>query len=447
MLNHEDNELLCRVGPGTPMGNLMREYWIPALPSSEFPGPDCQPKRMRLLGQNFVMFRDSKGRMGALDEHCPHRGASLYFGRNEECGLRCAYHGWKFDIDGNCVDLPTEEGVRKENMQANIKARSYPCREAGRMVWVYMGQRKDPPPFPLYEVNTVPVDHIEEPCIMMEEANWLQNIEGDLDSNHLDWLHSRLAEDSPTPSVGLPGFWSPAGKVPPRLEVVKTDYGAYYSAARKLQNGEEWHRINLFMYPFHTIISHGDKIALRTFVPVDDDHTMIVWIQGNPNRALSEEEIARGGQMFEEFGGFIERTNDPRSYFMTKANKSNDYCHDLKMQKEEMFVGVPFVANLQDRMMTELMCNDKGEFIYDRSKEHLSSSDAMVIAVRQQLLQTVKEHRDTGELPKNNGNVELHRLRAATLSLPEGADWKALSEGARNADSGQSVAADVPTII
>lgn len=447
MLSHEDNDLLCRVGPGTPMGSLMREYWIPALPSSEFPEPDAPPKRMRLLGHNFIMFRDTQGRMGALDEACPHRGASLYFGRNEECGLRCGYHGWKFDIHGNCVDLPTEEGVRQQNLRANIKARAYPCREAGRMVWVYMGERKDPPPFPQFEVNTLPLDQVEEPCVMMEEANWLQNLEGDLDSIHLDWLHSRLAEDSAPPSVGLPGFWSPGGKKPPRLEVVKANYGAYYTAARKMSNGDEWHRINHFIFPFHTMISHDDKVALRTFVPIDDEHAMIVWTQANPNRALSEEEITQASRMFEPVGGFIERTNDPRTYFMTKANKRNDYGRDMQMQRDQMYVGVPFVANLQDRMMTELMCNDKGEFIYDRTKEHLGSSDAMVVAVRQQLLQAVKRHRDTGETPDNLTDVRLHRLRAATLSLGPDADWKALSEAARDADSGQPVAADIPTII
>ena len=138
MLSHEHNEMLCRVGRGTPMGELMRQYWVPALPSTEFPTPDGSPKRMMLLGENLVMFRDSLGRIGALAEACPHRGASLYFGRNEECGLRCAYHGWKFDVHGNCLDLPSEEGIRKENFEANLKARAYPCREVNHMVWVYL---------------------------------------------------------------------------------------------------------------------------------------------------------------------------------------------------------------------------------------------------------------------------------------------------------------------
>ena len=208
MLTREENERLCRVGPGTPMGELFRQYWLPALPSSEFPAPDAPPVRMRLLGENLVMFRDTTGRVGALREGCPHRGASLYFGRNEECGLRCSYHGWKFDVDGNCVDLPTEQrGSRfREYFENKVKAKAYPCRDVNHMVWIYMGPREDPPPFPEFETNTLPPEHVAHPNIMMEEANWLQNMEGDLDSVHLDWVHRRLERDSAPPEIGMPGF-------------------------------------------------------------------------------------------------------------------------------------------------------------------------------------------------------------------------------------------------
>ncbi|HVN29911.1 MAG TPA: Rieske 2Fe-2S domain-containing protein, partial [Candidatus Binataceae bacterium] len=185
------------------MGELMRQYWIPALPASEFPEVDGQPKRMRLLGENLVMFRDSLGRVAALRESCPHRGASLYFGRNEECGLRCAYHGWKFDLEGNCIDLPTEpDDRRSERFRTKIKATAYPCREVNHMVWMYMGPRAQPPPFPRFEINTVAAEFVRRPSIMMEEANWLQNLEGDLDSAHIEWIHGRLAENSPKPKIG-----------------------------------------------------------------------------------------------------------------------------------------------------------------------------------------------------------------------------------------------------
>ena len=324
MLSKENNELICRVGRGTAMGELMREYWIPALPSDEFPGPDSPPKRMMLLGEKLVMFRDSQGRMGALEEFCPHRGASLYFGRNEDGGLRCAYHGWKFDITGKCLETPTEQPERREKFCANIKARAYPCHEVNHMVWVYLGSREVPPPFPAFEINTLPANHVAQPRIMMEEANWLQNMEGDLDSAHLDWVHRRLHEDSPKPEKGMRGFWNPTGKAP-LLDVVPTDYGAYYSAKRILTDGSEWHRVNQFIFPFHTMITTGDgTVNLRSFVPLDDEHAMLISHTGHPTQRLSNEAMRAYGDLFDEVGGFIERTNDPRTYFMTKANKRND---------------------------------------------------------------------------------------------------------------------------
>jgi phenylpropionate dioxygenase-like ring-hydroxylating dioxygenase large terminal subunit len=448
MLSYEHNEMLCRVGRGTPMGNLMRQYWVPALPSTEFPTPDCPPKRMMLLGENLVMFRDSLGRVGALAEACPHRGASLYFGRNEECGLRCAYHGWKFDIHGNCLDLPSEEGIRKENFEANLKARAYPCREVNHMVWVYLGPRKVPPPLPLFEALTLPPDHVTPPNIMMEEANWLQNMEGDLDSAHLDWVHRRLAEDSPKPDKGIRGFWSPEAPRPPKLDVVPTDYGVYYSARRRLDNTDEWHRINQFIFPFHTMITSGDgKVGLRSFVPLDDTHAMLITQSADPVAPLPPGTGEAFANRFEEVGGYIERTHDPRSYFMTKYNKRNDYGRDLDVQKSTMFCGIPFVVNLQDRAMTELMCNDKGEPIYDRTQEHLTSSDAMIIAVRKQLLDAVTNLRDNGKVPPNVDNVELDKVRAATLRLPIDGDWKAASEAARRVANGKPSAGDLPTIL
>ena len=161
MLSRQDNEMLCRVGAGTPMGELLRQYWIPALPSSEFPVSDSPPKRMKLLGQNLVMFRDTEGGMGALDEACPHRGASMYFGRNEGCGLRCSYHGWKFDTEGTCVELPTEPA--SSTFKDKVAANAYPCRDVNHMVWVYLGPRETPPPFPQFEVNTLPPDQVLPP--------------------------------------------------------------------------------------------------------------------------------------------------------------------------------------------------------------------------------------------------------------------------------------------
>ena len=445
MLSHEDNEFLCRVGPGTPMGNLFREYWFPALPSREFPEPDGPPMRMRLLGENLVMFRDSKGRMGALEESCPHRGASLYFARNEECGLRCIYHGWKFDIHGNCVDMPTEpEG---STFARKVKARAYPCRDVNKMVWIYMGSREEPPPFPNYELNTLPPEHVSEPNVMMEEANWMQNLEGDLDSAHLDWVHKRLHKDGPRPPKGMNGFYSPDPN-PPTLDVVKTDYGAYYSARRMMEDGQEWHRVNQFIFPFHTMITTGGQVlSFRSFVPLDDHYGMLIHQSLSPGAPMPDEVNERMLHMFDEVGGYIERTNEPRSYFLTKANKRNDYMRDLEVQRDIMNCGIPFVLNLQDRAMTELMTNANGEPLYDRTKEHLGTSDVMIIAVRQQLLNAAKKFRDTGELPANVAEPRIGRVRTGAFLLPAGADWKSLTADALDPESGAPLGADVPLII
>ena len=435
MLPKEENEILCRVGPGTPMGNLMRQYWIPGLPSFELPAPDCPPKRVRLLGENLVAFRDSEGNVGMLAEACPHRGASLFFGRNEEAGLRCVYHGWKFDTTGACVDMPSEPA--ESNFKNKVHARAYPCRDVNHMIWVYMGPRETPPPFPKFEINTLPADQVLPPMIMMEEANWFQNLEGDIDSVHIDYLHSRLHPDVQMEG-GIRGFYSRHRS--PKLDVVPTDYGAFYSAQRQWDDeGNRWHRITQFIFPFHTMIaaSNPDTVHLRSFVPLDDHYGMLISHSANLKRPVTEQEIARARDGFALAGGYEPETSDPRSRYFTKANKNNDYLRDFELEKTKQFCGILFAGNLQDRAMTELMTNEDGiEPIYDRSKEHLGTTDAMVINVRRMMIRAAKALRDEGRLPANVDNVDLDKVRSASIILPENADWVAATEDARAYDKG-----------
>ncbi len=393
------------------------------------------------------MFRDTNGKMGAMAEACPHRGASLFFGRVEDCGIRCQYHGWKFDHEGNLMEVPTEkEGSRaQQHYMTKVKARSYPCHEVSHMIWVYMGPRDTPPPFPAFEVNTLPADQVQPAAIMMEEANWVQNMEGDLDSIHLNWLHRRLEADSPTPPLGIRGFWSPDPETP-EFDVERTDYGAYYSSQRKWTDDRMWHRINQFIFPFHTMISVGAQVSLRSFVPVDDHHTMLMTQSGLSDRPVVAE--PNFGDPFGPVGGYMPRTNDPRSYFVTVANKRNDYWRDLDVEKKIMHCGIPFVLNLPDRAMTELMCDPvTGEPLYDRTRENLGSSDVMVIAVRAQLINAAKRFRDTGGLPVNVDDVSHNRVRCASVLLPRGVDWRVESALARSADSGRTPNDDVNLII
>src|SRR5436309_3536854 len=186
MLTREMNTFLTRTGPGTPMGELFRRYWIPALLDWELPERDCPPVRVKLLGEKLVAFRDTAGRIGMIEEFCAHRGVSLWFGRNEECGLRCPYHGWKYDVNGQCVDLPSEpeeSGVRR-----GIKLKSYPCVELGGVIWTYMGPPEEKPPLPSFEWVHLPPSH-RVTTKRWQESNYLQAIEGGIDSSHVSFLH------------------------------------------------------------------------------------------------------------------------------------------------------------------------------------------------------------------------------------------------------------------
>ncbi|HTE83709.1 MAG TPA: Rieske 2Fe-2S domain-containing protein, partial [Dehalococcoidia bacterium] len=396
MLPKEENELLCRIGPGTTMGELLRQYWIPGLPAAELPEPDCRPKRVRLLGENMVAFRDSRGEAGMLAENCPHRGASLFFGRNEEAGLRCVYHGWKFDTAGHCVDMPNEPPDRRGTAcrapTDKVRARAYPCRDVNGMIWIYMGPRETPPPLPAFEINTLPADHVLPPSIMLEENNWVQGLEGDIDSSHIDWVHGRLHENVQLGQGLNRGFYSFDKR--PRMEVLSTPYGAVYSARRQWEeNGPYWHRITQYIMPFLTMIaaSPPDRVHVRAWVPLDDNWNMLITMSGLLSRPVTDEERARAANLFGPAGGYVEPTSDPTTRYYTKANLQNDFNIDYEAQKTRAVSGIPFAGNLQDRAMTETMGT-----IYDRSQEHLGTSDAMVIQVRRALLAAARALQEDG---------------------------------------------------
>jgi hypothetical protein len=267
---------------------------------------------------------------------------------------------------------------------------------------------------------------------MMEEANWFQNLEGDIDSSHIDYLHGRLHKDVYA-AGGVRGFFSLDRA--PHLEVIPTDYGAYYSAKRRWDDeGNYWHRISQYIFPFHTMIAASvqDSVHLRSFVPLDDHYCMLISQQGHLKRAFTEEDRARARDSFSLAGGYLDRSSDPRSRYFTKAHKGNDYLRDYELEKTVQFCGILFAGNLQDRAMTELMCNEDGiEPIYDRSKEHLGTTDRMVIAVRRMLIAAAKKLRDQGVTPANVDNVHLDRVRSVSAILPKDADWQAETEGAR----------------
>src|SRR5687768_7859904 len=285
MLSTKDNEFLARVGPGTPMGNFFRQYWLPAIRSDELPAPDCPPVRIKLLGEELIGFRVTSGAVGLVQNACPHRGASMFFGRNEEEGLRCVYHGWKFDVTGACVDMPSEPA--ESNFKNKVRTKAYACRERGGIIWAYMGTRPlgEEPPLPDLEANMLPegeggIYNITIP------SNWMQNWEGEMDTVHAAFLHGSLA-DPETMQKGSAGYYQAKNKAP-RFSVLETPFGTSYGAYRPAEDDTYYWRIAHMLFPFYAMIPTGTlglHVFWRAYVPLDDNHTLM-WTQvkGPPDR-------------------------------------------------------------------------------------------------------------------------------------------------------------------
>jgi len=443
MLNDADNELLTRVGPGTPMGELLRQYWMPLLLSSELPERDGRPLRVRLLCEDLIAFRDSGGAVGLLANNCPHRGASLFFGRNEESGLRCVYHGWKFDLSGRCVDMPNEpaesnvnEGVSgasprpggleegtppMANANQKIVHRAYPCRERNGIVWTYMGPRAVPPGLPELELAMVLETHRWiRPAV--RECNWVQALEGDIDSAHSSFLHSVLRSED------LGGHHTDryTGDKP-RFDVVDTDYGVMIGVRRQ-PDAQHFHwRISQFVMPIFTMFpptGHGtETIPGHIWIPIDDDNTLVWSFAWHPSRPIRDGEpfgrsgSRRDGRVFEGPEEYLPATTEPAGHWRFKANKSNDFLLDYNAQQTTRFSGVPTVT-LQDAAMTTGM-----GLTANRANEHLGSTDAGIIRARRALLRAALALRDEGITPFGVDHPEVFRVRSASGILPARANW------------------------
>src|SRR5580698_3009459 len=290
MLSREQNELLTRVGPGTAMGRTMRSYWMPALLSSELPEPDGNPVRVRLLGEKLVSFRDSNGQIGLLDELCPHRLASLFFGRNEECGLRCIYHGWKFDVSGQCTEMMNEPP--DNDFFHKVRATAYPTVELGGVVWAYLGPPEHTPPLPRFAWTQAPEErrHVTK---VIQECNWLQGLEGGIDTSHAPILH-RLISETSTRGGCKPSSPFVRGKAP-QLVVDLTDYGYQYAGLRPLGETEMHIRTYQFIMPFHQIRPSKAESGIpldagHIWVPVDDETTAVYNWFYSPGAALQEDD-------------------------------------------------------------------------------------------------------------------------------------------------------------
>jgi phenylpropionate dioxygenase-like ring-hydroxylating dioxygenase large terminal subunit len=394
MLATELNDLITRTQPGTTMGTLIRRYWIPALLSEEIPEPDCPPVQVRIMGEELVAFRDSQGRLGLLEEHCLHRGTSLFYGRNEECGLRCIYHGWKYDVEGNVLDTPAEPA--SSSFKGKLKQVAYPCVEAGGMIWTYMGPPEKRPPFPHYGWMDLPASHTYvTKCL--QDCNYLQGLEGECDSAHLSFLHRDFSQPGQQALYALDSA--------PAYEIEETDFGLRMIALRKAPQDQTYVRVSSFAMPIGCWI-YAMTQELHMYVPADDTHSWrydFGWFQDRPARP--EDAIRKP-----EIGPDYRRIR----------NQANHYLQDRQMQRAGTFTGIDNFLN-HDSCATETMGPR-----YDRSREHLGVSDKAVIAVRRRLIDAAQalERGEEPPMPDSPEGVLQSHVDTIAELLPAGVHWR-----------------------
>lgn len=418
MLSAENTDLLCRVGRGTPMGDLMRQYWLPVGYSWEYEA-EGQPQRVRVLGEDLVVWRTLDGTPAFSQANCPHRGAGLYFGRTEEEGLRCAYHGWKFDADGQCVDMPNEpaESVFKQK----VRITAYKGADYGGVTWIYMGpNQENPPGIPLFEWGQIPPENVSHAQKIVYECNWMQALEGELDSTHVYFLHRRLNVGD-SPRYGL--YHNDQRAL---FHISEKPYGFTYGAERHELDGNVYWRTTQFIFPIYGMFPAQDGVVpLSIYLPVDDYHTvhMGIWWKpsgemqgdGKPHSLLPEEPgtlVPGVGPMKpEQHGRFF-------SKWWPQAAPDSDFLMD-QTAKQRNATGIPTVR-LQDSAVIHSMGP-----IMDRTREHLGTTDVSIIRARRMLLRAATQLREDGTPPPASEHPEYYNVRSCATVLPPGADWEA----------------------
>lgn len=383
MTTARENELLTRVGPGTVMGALMRQYWVPVARSDEVK-TDGDPLRLMALGEPLIAFRDSAGRLGVLDHRCPHRCASLFFGRNEAGGIRCIYHGWKFDVDGNCLEManvPPHQDFRHK-----VKAKAYRTTERYGVIWLYMGERAEAPPFPDFELNDLaPADVSVR--IIQQEYNWLQGLENDLDTSHFGFLHLGGVD----PAAMMPGdtLTYLAADRTPQFHIEDTPLGLMYGAYRPAEPGRMHWRLAQYILPFWVIPPAAllaDQIMMKGYIPMDDTHTLVITINRASmgrmrTRLRSGEPIPGLGTDVNSGIEYLPHTTDWFGRWRLASNAENDYRIDRAAQRHGgVFSGI-YGLTVQDAAIAGTMGP-----ITDRTLETLTPSDAMIARMRRKLL-------------------------------------------------------------
>jgi phenylpropionate dioxygenase-like ring-hydroxylating dioxygenase large terminal subunit len=417
MLSREDNEALTQVDPGTLMGEFMRRHWIPACLSSELVA-DGAPVRLLLLGERLLGFRDSSGRIGIMEHRCPHRCSSLFFGRNEEGGLRCVYHGWKFDVDGNCIDMPNVPA--EQDFKRKVKNRAYPAVERAGLVWTYMGPDPTSTKIPEIEALMLPDDE-RVINLHQRECNWLQSVEGDIDTSHFGFLHIGSLDADEVDSNSM-HKWGVVDRAPDYF-VSETDWGTMYAAYRDAEPGSRYYRFAHFLMPFFTFSPNGtfeDFVACTINVPMDDTHTMVYnigWSKKTPPLLRTADgELIPG---FASDAKYLPRTDDWYGRWRLEAGRSNDYFIDREAQRTFSYTGITGIRR-QDQAAVESMGD-----ISDRTLEHLAPSDRMITMTRRRLLKAIRDLSTTQQLPTTVRDPAIYRgARGGSFVAPSTLDWK-----------------------
>lgn len=415
MLSIEDNELLTRTGPGTAMGDLFRRFWLPVALSKEVGPTEKGPTKVTVLGEKLIAFRNKDDTVGLVDARCPHRLANLYWGRNEGDGLRCVYHGWKFDKEGNCLDQPAES--EETCFKQHVKLKAYPTHEVGGAIWAYMGPADKKPPFPEFEFTLVPSDHVYA-SKRLQLCNWLQNLEGELDTAHVQQLHQH--EVVPGSMVALA----------PRYEIKDTGFGMLMIAKREGKDGTphagkiNW-RMTPYIMPSGTLIPQApDRPQHLTFaVPIDDVTMMGYTVSWRADRPITGEDMRR----FTE-DDILHLRVDPET-FLPVANIHNDYLIDRKSQATETMTGIPGLR-LQDVAVQE----DQDGPIAPRHLEKLGSTDLAIVMMRRKLLTTVKGLQ-SGQEPPQPSDSESFKCRSVFAEVSSDLTWQDVFKSVQPAGS------------
>jgi phthalate 4,5-dioxygenase len=411
MLTHAENELITRVGPGTPMGALMRRFWFPIYKSAKL-RPGGPPKRVRLLGENYVVFRAADNRLALFADGCPHRGLSLALARNEECAIRCIFHGWKIDVEGTVVDVPSEPSEH-ERFGAKVKVAKFHVREAGGIVWAFVGEG-EPTQFPALPFTHLPADHVTILQIPIN-CNWLQAAEGQMDSSHVSNLHrSTLKTSTPnkiSPSVALTQKYFLADRGP-AFEVRRTNYGVRAGAIRNVGEGKRFVRVTEFCMPSWTCIPNpedSDYLMIGQ-TPVDDTHSVQWYVMHNFEHPIDEDGIAHGFQSMLEYDG---------TSFGRIANEGNLWTQDRDEIDRGHFTGFKNLLH-EDIAVAEAMGP-----IADRTKEYLGQSDAAITRMRRVLIEAVRDHAEGRVACGLGGDVRYDLVMGRQAVYEDGGDWEA----------------------